>query len=205
MFNNDRQNNKTYNASYGVYTSNPTDVYPNHYGASELRAALQNMATNGSYFTTAEQGLMNNTTVKTKDTKNNVTYTTTDKLYALAADGYGSSYKTIKAGSDNSTVLAMSNYWSSGDWFWLRSPYDPSYSGSKDHALDALPGGCVGYEYLNIGIVVQPASNLDLSSVLFASAATAASSDTAVAKPSRRGGDELKTERNRKGYWYSNI
>ncbi|MFR6537633.1 MAG: hypothetical protein ACLUP2_06205 [Lachnospiraceae bacterium] len=182
MFNNDRQNNKTYNASYGVYTSNPTDVYPNHYGASELRAALQNMATNGSYFTTAEQGLMNNTTVKTKDTKNNVTYTTTDKLYALAADGYGSSYKTIKAGSDNSTVLAMSNYWSSGDWFWLRSPYDPSYSGSKDHALDALPGGCVGYEYLNIGIVVQPASNLDLSSVLFASAATAASSDTAVAK-----------------------
>ena len=33
-FNDDWQNNKTYNASYGVYTSNPTDVYPNHYGAS---------------------------------------------------------------------------------------------------------------------------------------------------------------------------
>ena len=177
-FNNDWQNNKTYNASYGVYTSNPTDVYPNHYGASELRAALQNMATNGSYFTTAEQGLMNNTTVKTKDTKNNVTYTTTDKLYVLAADGYGSSYKTIKAGSDNSTVLAMSNYWSSGDWFWLRSPY----VGNAGNALDTLPGVSVTNEYLNIGIVVQPASNLNLSSVLFASAATAASSDTAVAK-----------------------
>ncbi len=182
QFNDDRQNNKTYDTSYGVYTSNPTDVYPNHYGASELRAALQNMATNGSYFTTAEQGLMYNTTVKTKDTKNNVTYTTTDKLYALAADGYGSSYKTIKAGSDNSTVLAMSNYWSSGDGFWLRSPYDPSYDGSKDSALDTLPGGCVGYEYLTIGIVVQPASNLNLSTVLFASAAKATSSDTAVAK-----------------------
>ena len=88
----------------------------------------------------------------------------------------------IKAGSDNSTVLAMSNYWSSGDGFWLRSPYDPSYSGGQDHALDTLPGGCVGYEYLHIEIVVQPASNLNLSSVLFASAATAASSDTAVAK-----------------------
>ena len=177
-FNDDWQNNKTYNASYGVYTSNPTDVYPNHYGASELRAALQNMATNGSYFTTAEQGLMNPTTVKTKDTKNNVTYTTTDKLYVLAADGYGSSYKTIKAGSDNSTVLAMSNYWSSGDWFWLRSPY----VGNAGNALDTLPGVSVTNEYLNIGIVVQPASNLNLSSVLFASAAKATSSDTAVAK-----------------------
>ena len=180
-FNDDWQNNKTYNASYGVYTSNPTDVYPNHYGASELRAVLQSMATNESYFTTAEQGLMNPTTVKTKDTKNNVTYTTTDKLYALAADGYGSSYKTIKAGSDNSTVLAMSNYWSSGDGFWLRSPYDPSYGGSKDSTLYALPGASVTYEYLNIGIVVQPASNLNLSSVLFASAAKAASHYTSEA------------------------
>ena len=180
-FNDDWQNNKTYNASYGVYTSNPTDVYPNHYGASELRAVLQSMATNGSYFTTAEQGLMNPTTVKTKDTKNNVTYTTTDKLYALAADGYGSSYKTIKAGSDNSTVLAMSNYWSSGDGFWLRSPYDSSYGGSKDSTLYALPGASVTYEYLNIGIVVQPASNLNLSSVLFASAAKAASHYTSEA------------------------
>ena len=164
-FEDDKQNNKNYDASFGVYASNPTDVYPNHYGASELRAALQSMATNGSYFTTAEQGLMNPTTVKTKDTKNNVTYTTTDKLYALAADGYGPSYKTIKAGSDNSTVLAMSNYWSSGDGFWLRSPYDPSYVGSKDSALYALLGASVAYEYLTIGIVARPASNLNLSSV----------------------------------------
>ena len=175
------QNNKTYDASYGVYTSKPTDVYPNHYGASELRAALQNMATNESYFTTAEQGLMNDTTVTTKDTKNSKTYTTADKLYALAADGYGVSYKTIKAGSDNSTVLARSNYWSSGDGFWLRSPYDPSYVGSKDHALYADPRVCVDKEYLNIGIVVQPASNLKLSSVLFASAAKAASDYTSEA------------------------
>ena len=180
-FEDDRQNNKTYDASYGVYTSKPTDVYPNHYGASELRAALQNMATNESYFTTAEQGLMNDTTVTTKDTKNSKTYTTADKLYALAADGYGVSYKTIKAGSDNSTVLARSNYWSSGDGFWMRSPYDPSYVGSKDSALYADPRVCVDKEYLNIGIVVQPASNLKLSSVLFASAAKAASDYTSEA------------------------
>lgn len=173
-FNNDRQNNKTYNASYGVYTSNPTDVYPNHYGASKLRAALQRMATNGSYFTTAEQRLMYPTTVKTKDTMNYVTYTTTDKLYALAADGYGSFHKTIKAGSDNRTVLAMSNYWSSGDGFWLRSPYD-----SKDGTMYAHTSLWVDTQYIDIGSVVQPASNLNLSSVLFASAAKAASSNSA--------------------------
>ena len=174
-FNDDKQNNKNYDASFGVYASNPTDVYPNHYGASELRAALQSMATNGSYFTTAEQGLMNPTTVKTKDTKNNVTYTTADKLYALAADSYGSA--SIKAGSGNSTVLAMSCFWSdtSGYWFWLRSPYDLSGDG---YALLASPGDCVRSNDVGRERAVQPASNLDLSSVLFASAATAASSDT---------------------------
>ena len=178
-FNDDGQNNKTYNASYGVYTSNPTDVYPNHYGASGLRAALQSMATNGSYFTTTEQGLMNPTTVKTKDTKNNVTYTTTDKLYALAADSYGSA--SIKAGSGNSTVLAMSCFWSdtSGYWFWLRSPYDLRGDG---YALLASPGDCVRSNDVGRERAVQPASNLNLSSVLFASAAKAASSDTAVAE-----------------------
>ena len=63
MFEDDWENDKTYDISFGVYTSNPTDVYSNHYGASDLRVALQNMAANTSCFTTAEQGLMNNTTV----------------------------------------------------------------------------------------------------------------------------------------------
>ena len=171
------KDNRTFNSSFGGYATEPADVYANHYGASELRGALQGMAMNTKHFTTAEQGLMNATTVKTKDTKNNVTYTTADKLYALAADGYGDSYKTIKAGSDNSTVLAMSSYWSSGDWFWLRS----SYVGSKDSALCVLPGASVRSEYLNVGNVVQPASNLKLSSVLFASAAKAASHYTSEA------------------------
>lgn len=99
-----------------------TEVFANHYGASNLRGELKTMAKNTSYFTAAEQDLMNNTTVTTKDTKNRNNYTTTDKLYALAADSYRSS--TIKAGSDNSTVLATSNYWNSGDAFWLRSPRD---------------------------------------------------------------------------------
>ena len=170
---NSGQDNKSFASSFGVYASNPSEVYPNHYGASDLRVALQGMATNTNYFTTAEQGLMNATTVKTKDTKNsNVTYTTTDKLYALQGNDYGDN--KLCAGTSDSTVLAMSSYWSNGSWFWLRSPYADYLSAP----LLALPGDYVNCHDVNISEAVQPASNLNLSSVLFASAATAASSDT---------------------------
>ena len=173
-FEDDDSNKKTFASSFGVYETNPSDVYPNHYGASDLRVALKNMATNTSYFTTAEQGLMNPTTVRTNDILNSTTYTTTDKLYALAADGAGDSYKIIKAGSDNRTVLAIRNYCNSGEGFWMRSPNDSfSYA-----SLYAWPGHKVNYNDVYTYAAVQPASNLKLSSVLFASAATAASSDT---------------------------
>ena len=174
-FEDDDSNKKTFASSFGVYETNPSDVYPNHYGASDLRVALKNMATNTSYFTTAEQGLMNPTTVRTNDILNSTTYTTTDKLYALTADGTGSPYTTIKAGSDNNTVLAESSYWRSGECFWLRSPSDYS---SDNIAMLAYPGKHVYGSIVRTKFAVQPASNLDLSSVLFASAAIAASSDT---------------------------
>lgn len=174
-FEDDDSNKKTFASSFGVYETNPSDVYPNHYGASDLRVALKNMATNTSYFTTAEQGLMNPTTVRTNDILNSTTYTTTDKLYALTADGTGSPYTTIKAGSDNNTVLAESSYWRSGECFWLRSPSDYS---SDNIAMLAYPGKHVYGSIVRTKFAVQPASNLDLSSVLFASAATAASFDT---------------------------
>ena len=175
-FENDWQRYKTYDSSFGVYTSNPTDVFPNHYGASDLRAVLKGMTggSNTSYFTTAEQGLMNLTTVTTKDEKNNVTYTTTDKLYALQGD-YDNDKSKLWAGTSDNTVLARSSYWSSGEWFWLRSPYE-RYG---IEVLFADPSDHVGVVRVNNDHAVQPASNLNLSSVLFTSAATAASSDTA--------------------------
>lgn len=177
VFEYDYSRNKTFDSSFGVYESNPSDVYANHYGASDLRGVLQSMASNTSYFTSAEQGLMNNTTVTTKDTMNSsVTYTTTDKLYALQGNYDNAQY--LWAGSSDSTVLAMSSFWNSGDWFWLRSP-SANYSSC---ALFAVPGKSVHDDYVQYLLTVQPASNLNLSSVLFASAATAASSDTAVAK-----------------------
>lgn len=118
---------------------------------------------------------MNATTVTTKDTKNSsVTYTTTDKLYALQGDYDNDQY--LWAGTDDSTVFAMSSYLRNGEWFWLRSPY----GSSGDIALCADRGYYVilGRVNIDFGSPVQPASNLDLSSVLFASSATAASSDT---------------------------
>ena len=179
-FEDDDSNKKTFASSFGVYETNPSDVYPNHYGASDLRVALKNMATNTSYFTTAEQGLMNPTTVRTNDILNSTTYTTTDKLYALTADGTGSPYTTIKPGSDNNTVLAESSYWRSGELFWLRSPSD--LDSSDNIAWVAYPGKYVYGSIVSTKFAVQPASNLNLSSVLFASAATAASSDAAEAR-----------------------
>lgn len=179
-FEDDDSNKKTFASSFGVYETNPSDVYQNHYGASDLRVALKNMATNTSYFTTAEQGLMNPTTVTTNDILNSTIYTTTDKLYALTADGAGFPYTTIKVGSDNNTVLAESSYWRSGELFWLRSPSD--LDSSDNIAWVAYPGRYVYGSIVSTKFAVQPASNLNLSSVLFASAATAASSDKAEAR-----------------------
>ena len=179
-FEDDDSNKKTFASSFGVYETNPSDVYQNHYGASDLRVALKNMATNTSYFTTAEQGLMNPTTVTTNDILNSTIYTTTDKLYALTADGAGFPYTTIKVGSDNNTVLAASSYWRSGELFWLRSPSD--LDSSDNIAWVAYPGKYVYGSIVSTKFAVQPASNLNLSSVLFASAATAASSDKAEAR-----------------------
>lgn len=177
---NSNTNNKTYNyeanTGYGDNSGN-IEVYPNHYGASELRDTLQGMATNTSYFTSAEQGLMNATTVTTKDTKNSsVTYTTTDKLYELQGDFDNDQY--LRAGTDDSTVLAKKSYWRNGDWIWLRSPY----GSGGNRALLAIPGHYVDERGVYYVFAVQPASNLNLSSVLFASVATAASSDTVEAR-----------------------
>lgn len=174
---NSSYDNKSFASSFGVYASNPSEVYANHYGASALRVALQGMATNTNYFTTAEQGLMNATTVKTKDTKNsNVTYTTTDKLYALQGKFED---KKLLAGTSDSTVLAVYSYWNGYSWsndsvFWLRSPY----ADDANIALLGFTGDFVGNRNVDYDYAVRPASNLNLSSVLFASAATAASSDT---------------------------
>ena len=185
-FEDDYQNNKVLSTwdkeyAYGGYPqgSEPTEVYPNHYGTSDLRAILNEMASNNDCFTVKEQLLLLATSVTTTDTRNNSeSYTTTDKLYALHGDSYNN-ITTLYAGSDNGKALAMSTYWNdiSADWFWLRGPDDNSY----DHALVACPGYSFDDGHVVYGEGVQPASNLNLSSVIFASAAPAASSDAVEA------------------------
>ena len=80
-----------YISSSQVFNSSPNK----RYSGSELRKALNNMAT--SNFTSAERGMMNATTVKTDD------YTTSDKLYPLTGDTLLG--ETIKAGSSDQIIL----------------------------------------------------------------------------------------------------
>ena len=175
----------------GINNTEISKVYINHYGTSDLRMALRLMASSPNHFTEAEQVLMNATTVTTTDMLNEngtdkMTYTTTDKLYAPAAK-----YKndtTIKAGSSNNKLLAVNSYWSSADAFWLRSPnpiertpkgYQAFFAGSYTDHVDSGDEPAGGDYVSSVGVTkkfgVRPASNIDLSSVLFASAATASS------------------------------
>ena len=184
-FEDDYNNNKTYDTLFGAYASNtPSEVYPNHYGASDLRATLNGMMAgdNTAYFTSTEKALMNVTKIKTYDAMNSCYYKITDKIYALHGDFYNND-TILYAGSCNdedgsySKALSMSTYWNTGEFFWLRSPGDLN----NVVALAASPGYYVtSYRVCDIN-AVQPASNLNLSSVIFASAAPAASSDTVAA------------------------
>ncbi|MDD6191312.1 MAG: DUF6273 domain-containing protein, partial [Firmicutes bacterium] len=155
-------------------------VYLNHYGDSDLRSKLKALAT--EKFIAAEQGMMNDTTVTTNDVRNNADYTTTDKLYAPAADGFGSNYKTIKVGSTNQKILAAESYWKDETLgFWLRSAgKNTNDSGFRDSLLSlyATPDSTVWYYIVPAEYNVRPAANLNLSDVLFASAATVERSST---------------------------
>lgn len=180
----DSTDKKTYLDTFGAYadSSAPNEVYPNHYGASDLRAKLNEMvADNTTYFTTVEKSLIQPTTVSTKDTLNGASYTTTDILYALHVDyhydGSGGD-KVLYAGSNNGKALSVNTYWNTGDIFWLREPF----MAITNYVFMAKPGYSIGIDPSDSTYAVRPASNLNLSSVIFASAATAASSETVKAE-----------------------
>ena len=148
----------------------------NYYESSQLRKVLQDMASsdNNNYFSYAEQHMMNNTTVTTNVPRQSTTYTTTDKLYALTGDKNDNQY--IWAGSSNDKKLAMTTYWNNGEYFWLRTPNTIS----KNDELIACPGYCVESLHISVEYEVRPAANLNLSGVIFASAATVATSEDTV-------------------------
>lgn len=165
-------------------------VYGNHYGASDLRKYLQDLETDNRIFTTAEQGLMKSTTIYTDDTYNKTSYSTADKLYAVYGE-YFDEYITvgkndsnnlnggIKVGLSSENATFGSPYSDqSNSMFWLRAPIK-SMDGAAVSVVEKLP-----YEDLKIvsnldgdaEIDVVPAFDLNLDSVLFASAAPAADS-----------------------------
>lgn len=166
---------KIFDASFGTYASNPATVYPNHYGSSSLRTALQELAVDTKYFTLAEQSLMQATAVTTADIKNDTAYVTTDKLYALNASNDSS---CLLAGSKDDKELPPETYWSNGNPFWLRMPceYNTEFARLAVTWEHSIKNNSVTY---NSG--VRPASNIKLTSVSFASAAKPALSDTVVA------------------------
>ena len=145
-------------------------VHANHYGASVLRQTLQGMVSvdNNTYFSVAEKSLMQETTIITKDVLNQKDYTTSDKLYALASEDQDY-YQKMYVGSNNDKELDVTFCGNNTD-FWLRTPSDSLVN----HALCACPGLYrVGGILVQYSRGVRPASNLNLSSVLFASAAPA--------------------------------
>ena len=174
------EENKAYLDTFGAYadSSTPNEVYPNHYGASGLRARLNEMvADNNTYFTTAEKSLIQPTTVSTEDASSNASYTTMDILYALHGD-YNINHKVLNVGSNNGKALSMNTYWNTGDRFWLRVPSTLS----PQAVLVAEPDLSINEVFSDSTRAVRPASNLNLSSVIFASAATAASAETVKAE-----------------------
>lgn len=187
------------------YSGNPpAQVYSNHYGRSDLRATLRAMAESEDYFTQAEQKLMNATTVETLDTLNNVTYTTTDKLYALSIWDVkecpaiywenGQAVNEFKepdkvyAGSGNNIAIASELYsgTTSSGTYWLRSPatniFGDAYTAPQRQTYYLIAVVSCMSQQLNTEScgskrAVKPAANLNLTNVLFASAAEAASQE----------------------------
>lgn len=151
--------------------SNPTEVSPNHYGASPLRTTLKGLES--SYFTSKEQALMNDTTVYTNDSRNSV-YSTTNKLYLAYGDGYAKYVTVGKNASDslNKGLHIDKPFW--GDYtFWLRTPREFNVTAARV----AEPTVYVNSTHVDGHNALVPAFELNLSSVIFASAAPAASSD----------------------------
>ena len=173
-------NDRPYKDSYGTYTTAnaPTTVPCNHYGASTLRAELNKIASDTACFSTAQQKLLNTTTIKTtyRLDRMDYTYTNSDKLYAPV---FNHSYKQIlRIGSKDQIRISTRVYWDSQNPTWTRSAVE-NYGRDHVYAVSrTLNSTC----YIPDQLVKAccAASNLNLTDVLFASSAEAATSDTAV-------------------------
>lgn len=174
----------------GTYTyadSNSYDtVYRNHYGISTLRAVLIDLAKDPNYFTYTEQGMMNATSFSTYDNMNDSDYTMEDKLYTL----YNTFSKRLYLRKGGSIKVHYDYYWNSqkigNHKFWLCAPANKDSLNYKVFCINtgiSIQSDSEIYKTND----VQPATNLNLKDVLFASAAKAPSSGTVEAGPIAEG------------------
>lgn len=129
---------------------------------SKVKIYLENCETD-IYFSSSELGLIKNTSIKTEDASGNE-HTVTGRLYLPAArnrDSYGGD--TVYVGSNNDIPIVLSKINVAS--FWLRTP-----AGSKRGGVLTGNGKSIDESQKDVGQNVKPAMNLDLSSVLFASA-----------------------------------
>ena len=188
-FTNTTAENRTLQDSWGEYDSSKKQetVSRNHYGASDIRAKLQSIAKDKNRFSVAEQNLMNATTIETSGyIGGNTTeykYKTTDKLYAP----HYTKGKTIEIGTWSTRSLLLTTYLKDStkqegsSWVWTRVA-NPGYE--NDQRVYAVDGyGNVSTTFSindSAKAFTYPASNLNLTDVLFASSAEAATSGTTV-------------------------
>lgn len=159
----------------------PQSVYPSHYGASDIRKMLKSLET--SYFTNSEQQLMNDTLIYTYDGKNDEAYSVSDKLYLAHGDRSATQYLTVGANEFdnlNSGLRIDKGYWGAktDPVFWLRAT-PPKNITDDITALEAWPTARIINNKVSNGDKrgVKPAFELNLSSVIFASAVPAVASD----------------------------
>lgn len=159
---NDGKNNTVIFAADNIRNS-PFSNFSNNDYSSDLNSARDFMkamidVSTTEFFTSHEIELMNKTTITAYQT-------ISDELYLLSADGINSNI--IKAGSNDQIKLAMNSYWKNGEDFWLRT-YDYDSRG----VLYADTGNVTSSTtHLSESGFLRPATNLNLTNVLFASAA----------------------------------
>ena len=170
-----------------------TAVYGNDrkYSTSKFVNDIKNYISNdnnnstylgNTYFSTSELDKMQPVTVSTNEPNgqggNTATSVTEKKLYLPnSQDQISYGQNTIYVGSNNNISIDVTKLTSGNgfqtNYFWLRSPGTVG----ADHALVAVPGGRLGHTRVyNPAVSIVPALNMNLSSVIFASAANAASS-----------------------------
>lgn len=159
-----------------------TKVNASHYGGSPLRDRLDELQK--SLFSSSEQKLMKETTVYTEDTGNSTYYSTTDILYLgycsrFNKDDYITVGKNVyvEENQDLNNGLRVDRNYCGPKTFWLRTS-----KGALPGAARTWYGYIGGSSYTSDRAVEQPcglapAFELDLSSVIFASAAMPATSD----------------------------